>query len=427
MGPGNSGEFARIQGPFPFRKDTRVDRLAPGAGPEPEAPTPRLRLEPAERRAVAALASIYAVRMLGLFLLLPVLALYARALPGATPLLVGLAMGAYGLTQAVLQIPFGAVSDRLGRRPVIVVGLLLYAAGSVVGAFATGIGGVIAARMVQGAGAVSGPVTALLADLTRAAVRTRAMMLIGISIGASFVVSLVAAPLLEPRIGVPGIFWVMAALALLAIALLYTVVPRPPPLVQDRASPSAGFRAALTAELAPYYFGVFVLNFVLTAAFYAVPITLKDEFGIGVQDHWKTYLGVFAASVPLTVPLVLYTERVRVPAQVFRLGIALLMVSLGSLAFVYGNYWALCGAMVAFFAAFNYLEARLPARLSQLAAAEVRGAALGIFATTQFLGAFVGSMAAGALYGGPMGLVGVFGGASLVTLPWLLLVRQSPD
>ncbi len=404
-----------------------MDRLAPGAGPEADAPPLGLRLEPAERRAVGALASIYAVRMLGLFLLLPVLALYARALPGATPVLVGLAMGAYGLTQAVLQIPFGAVSDRLGRRPVIVAGLLMYAAGSVAGAFATGILGVIAARMVQGAGAVSGPVTALLADLTRTQVRTRAMMLIGISIGASFVVSLVAAPMLEPAIGVPGIFGVMGALALLSIGLLYTVVPRPPPLVRERPSPAAGFRAALSAGLVPYYVGVFVLNFVLTAAFYAVPITLQDVFGIGVQDHWRTYLGVFAASVPLTVPLVLYTERVRAPAQVLRLGIALLMVSLGSLAFVYGNYWALCAAMVAFFAAFNYLEARLPARLSQLAAAEVRGAALGIFATSQFLGAFAGSMAAGALYGSPMGLVGVFGGASLATLPWLLLVGRRPD
>ena len=404
-----------------------MDPSASGAGPASGAPAPRLRLEPAERRAILALASIYATRMLGLFLLLPVLALYARALPGATPLLVGLAMGAYGLTQAVLQIPFGVVSDRLGRRPVIAVGLLLYAAGSIAGAVATGIWGVVAARMVQGSGAVSGPVTALLADLTRAPVRTRAMALIGVSIGGSFVVSLVAAPLLEPGIGVPGIFWIMAGLAFAAILLLYTVVPTPGRPAADPSASAPGFGAALSVPLAHYYVGIFVLNFVLSATFYAVPITLRDVLGIGVQDHWKTYLGVFALSVPLTVPLVLYTERVPVPARILRLGIALLMVSLGSLVFAHRSYWGLCAAMAAFFAAFNYLEARLPARLSQAAAAGVRGAALGIFATAQFLGAFVGSMAAGLLYGSPMSLVGVFGGASLVTLAWLLLVREHAD
>jgi MFS family permease len=394
--------------------------------PDPGIPTARLRMEPVERRALGALAAIYAARMLGLFLLLPVLALYAGGLAGATPLLVGLAMGAYGLTQACLQIPFGALSDRVGRRPVILAGLVLYAAGSVLGALATGIWGVVAGRMVQGAGAVSGPVTALLADLTRTEIRTRAMALIGISIGASFVVSLVAAPVLEPLIGVPGIFWIMAALAGLCILLLYAVVPPPPPLAANGAA-RPRLRAALTATLMPYYLGIFALNFVLTATFFGVPHALRDVLRIDVHEHWKTYLAVFAASIPPTIPLVLLTERSTKPGEVMRFGIALLMISLGWLAFVYSSHWGLGAALVAFFAAFNYLEARLPARLSQAAAPGVRGAALGIFATAQFLGSFVGGVAAGGLYGSRMGLVGVFGGASLVALVWLLLARPGRD
>jgi MFS family permease len=385
----------------------------------------RLRLEPTERRAVGALAGIYAVRMLGLFLLLPVLALYGRGLPGATPLLAGLAVGAYGLTQAALQIPFGIVSDRLGRRPVIAVGLVLYAVGSVLGSAATNIWAVIAARMVQGAGAVSGPVTALLADLTRAGVRTRAMAVIGISIGASFIVSLIVAPLLAATIGVPGIFAVMAGLAVLALALLYAVVPAPPPPA-GRSATGRGLAAALRADLMPYYLGILVLSAVLSATFIGVPYALHDALGIPVSEHWQTYLGVFLASITPTVALVFWTERSPMPDGVMRLGIALLILALGTTGFVYGHYWPLCAALAGFFTAFNYLEARLPARLSQAAPPEVRGAALSVFATAQFLGSFGGATAAGWLSGGRMGLVGVFGAASLLTLGWLLVYRPRP-
>lgn len=377
---------------------------------------------------MGALAGIYAVRMLGLFLLFPVLALYGRGLPGGTPLLAGLAVGAYGLTQAVLQIPFGIVSDRLGRRPVIAVGLVLYAVGSLLGSAAVSIWGVIAARMVQGAGAVSGPVTALLADLTRAGIRTRAMALIGISIGASFIVSLIAAPLLAAAIGVPGIFLVMAGLAVLSLVLLYGVVPAPPPPASrptGRAT-GRGLALALRADLMPYYLGILALSAVLSATFVGVPYALHDELGLAVADHWQTYLGVFLASIPPTVALVFWTERSSAPDLVMRLGIGLLMISLGAIGFAYGHYWPLCGALTAFFTAFNYLEARLPARLSQAAQPEVRGAALSVFATAQFLGSFGGATAAGWLSGGRMGLVGVFGAASLVTLGWLLVYRPRP-
>jgi MFS family permease len=404
-----------------------------------------VRLVPAERRAVAALATIYATRMLGLFLLLPVMALYAADLPGATPWLAGLAVGAYGLTQALLQIPFGVASDRWGRRPVITVGLVLYGLGSVLGAVAGGIWAVIAARMVQGAGAVTGPISALLADLTRTEVRTRAMALIGISIGLSFVVSLVGAPLLQAAVGVAGIFWLMAGLAALGLVLLWAVVPRegaaPAPAVAPAELPAAdlvpadeagaavarpgALSAALARPLWPYYAGMFVLQFTLTATFVGVPHALRDVLGIALADHWATYLGVFVASIAGTVALVLWSERSARPGVVLRAGMALLMLSLGALAFLYPGYWGLAAALTAYFTAFNFLEARLPAGLSQAVPAATRGAALGVFATTQFLGAFAGGLAGGALNGTTAGLVAVFGGASLVALAWLLAFRRT--
>jgi MFS family permease len=401
-----------------------------GAHASSRAARVRVSLLPAERRAVGALATIYATRMLGLFLLLPVMALYAGGLPGATPWLAGLAVGAYGLTQAVLQIPFGAASDRYGRRPIITLGLVLYGLGSVFGALAGGIWAVIAARMVQGAGAVTGPISALLADLTRTEVRTRAMALIGISIGLSFVVSLVGAPLLQAVVGVRGIFWVMAGLAVLALLLLWFVVPsgeaeHPHATGAADVDAAAGTAGAWARELWPYYAGMFVLQFTLTAAFVGVPHALRDTLGIAVRDHWQTYLGVFFASIVGTVALVLWSERSGRPGRVVRVGMAGLVLSLGALAFAYPGYWGLCAALTLYFTAFNFLEARLPAGLSQAAGPKTRGAALGVFATAQFLGAFAGGVTGGALNGSPMGLVGVFGGASLVALAWLLTFRDT--
>lgn len=415
-------------GPAAAPEGGRGPHSAPGAPPAKRA---AVRLEPAERRAVGALATIYATRMLGLFLLLPVMALYADGLPGSTPWLAGLAVGAYGLTQALLQIPFGIASDRFGRRPIITLGLLLYGVGSVFGAVAGTIWAVIAARMVQGAGAVTGPISALLADLTRTEVRTRAMALIGISIGLSFMVSLVGAPLLAGAIGVAGIFWVMAGLAALGLVLLWVVVPsgaaEHPHAAADE--PTRGGFASRTAgawarELWPFYAGMFVLQFTLTATFIGVPHALRDSLGIDVHEHWATYLGVFAASIVGTVGLVLWSERSGRPDRVVRAGMAGLVLSLGALAFLYPGYWGLAAALTVYFTAFNFLEARLPAGLSQAAGPKTRGAALGVFATAQFLGAFAGGVAGGALNGSRMGLVGVFGGAALVALAWLLTFRR---
>jgi len=382
-------------------------------------------LLPAERRAVASLAAIYAVRLLGLFLLLPVLALYAGSLPGATPFLAGLAVGAYGLTQALLQIPFGVWSDRLGRKPLIVVGLVLHIAGSALGAAAGSAAALVAARIVQGLGAVSGPVTAFLADLTRAEVRTRAMFAIGMSIGVSFVISLVAGPLLAAAIRVSGVFLVIGALGVLALLLVVFVLPAERP-ASERAA-RAGWRPALTRALLPHYAGIFVLHLTLTSAFIAVPHVLRDRHGIAASHHWLVYLGVFAASVLLTAPLVIWSERNRRPGRAMAVGGLGLAAALAALVWAQANLDALVAALVLYFGAFNFLEARLPAALTETAGEASRGAALGIFATCQFAGAFAGGVAGGAMLGSHWQSTGIFVIAALAVLAWLPLASSAEN
>ncbi len=374
-------------------------------------------LLPAERRVVAALAAIYAVRLLGLFLLLPVLALYAGALPGGTPLLAGIAVGAYGLTQALMQIPFGVWSDRIGRKPLIVVGLLLHVAGSALGAAAGSATSLVLARVVQGLGAVSGPVTAFLADLTRPQSRTRAMFAIGMSIGVSFVLSLVAGPLIAAAIGVSGVFLLIGVLGLLALALVIFVLPAERParrLVRAR-----GFADVLTARLLPHFAGIFMLHLTLTATFIAVPHVLRDVHGIEVSRHWLVYLSVFAASVALTVPLVVWSERHKRPGRAALVGGAALAAALAALVWAYAHFDALLAALVLYFGAFNFLEARLPAALTEAAGEASRGAALGVFATCQFAGAFAGGVLGGAALGSHWQLTGIFAVAAVAVAGWL--------
>ena len=380
-------------------------------------------LLPAERRVVASLAAVYAVRLLGLFLLLPVLALHAGSMPGGTPLLAGIAVGAYGLTQAMLQIPFGIWSDRIGRKPLIVVGLLLHVAGSVLGAVAASAPALVVARIVQGLGAVSGPVMAFLADLTRPESRTRAMFTIGMSIGVSFVISLVAGPLLAAAIGVSGVFLLIGGLGLVALALVLFVLPAEQPL---RRRPGArGFRQVLTARLLPHYAGIFMLHLTLTSAFIAVPHVLRDLHGIDASRHWLVYLGVFAASIVLTVPLVVWSERNRSPGRAAFIGGLALAAALAALAIGNANLDALLAALVLFFGAFNFLEARLPAALTEAAGEESRGAALGVFATCQFAGAFAGGLMGGVLLGSHWSVTGIFGCAVMAVVAWLPLAATS--
>lgn len=387
----------------------------------------KVSLNPAERRVVGALAGIYTTRMLGLFLLLPVLAIYATQLPGATPTLTGMAMGAYGLAQAIFQIPFGRWSDRYGRRPLIFIGLALFLLGSVVGGLAHDIWLVMLARGLQGAGAMSAAVTALLADYTREAVRTRAMAFIGISIGASFVISLIAAPLLEAVVGVRGIFWIMGVLALAGMALLQFVVPQD---IQDssrgRAQRTPLLVVSAMPALQPYFVGVFALHFILTATFLAVPLVLLNHLGIPEAAHWKVYLSVFLASFVCTVPLILAAERIAAPAHIVVAGILIGALAQGWMGFTHEARWPVFIAFTVFFGVFNFLEARLPAALSKAAPAADRGAAMGVFATFQFLGAACGGVLGGVLLG-QFGVAGVFGASASVALAWAYVVARSSN
>jgi MFS family permease len=381
-------------------------------------------LLPAERRVVASLAAVYATRLLGLFLLLPVLALYTSSVPGGTPLLAGLAVGAYGLSQAIMQIPFGAWSDRIGRRPLIVVGLLLHIAGSALGAFAGSAWAIIVARIVQGLGAVSGPVMALLADLTRPASRTRAMFVVGMSIGATFVLSLVAGPLFAAAIGVSGVFVLIGVLGALALAIVLFALP-PEPARIPRTAIARSWRNVLTRTLLPYYGGIFVLHVTLTATFIAVPHALRDLHGIEASRHWLVYLAVLAASIALTVPLMLWSERGRNAGRVAFAGGCLLAGALLALVWTQGDLRGLIAALALYFGAFNFLEARLPAALTEAAGEASRGAALGVFATCQFAGAFAGGLIGGALLGTTAGGPGIYIAGAAVVLVWLPLARRT--
>ena len=374
---------------------------------------------------MGALAAIYATRMLGMFLMLPVLALYARGLPDYSPVLLGLAMGAYGLTQALLQLPFGRWSDRIGRKPMITIGLGFYALGSLIGVFAHSVALIFLARCVQGAGAVSASVTALLADLTRHEVRTRAMAFVGISIGLSFVVALVLAPVLDTAIGVPGIFAVMFAMSVTGLALLHFAVPPEPQRSGAEGPKLAGLRDIATRPaLLPLYGGVFALHFVMTSTFIAVPQVLAGDLHLPMSAHWQVYLGVFVASLAGTVPLILVTERSRSRTRVFVTAVLCVALSQGLLGLSHAGYGWVLGSLTLFFAALNYLEARLPALLTQSAPGADRGAALGVFATAQFLGAFCGGALGGVLLG-RYGLSGVFWGGAATALLWGALVAPA--
>jgi len=387
-------------------------------------------LTPAERRSVAALSVIYATRMFGLFLLLPVLVLHAGSLPGGTPLVAGLAVGAYGLAQALLQIPFGVWSDRWGRRPLIVAGLLLHVGGSALGYFAASAWALVGARVVQGLGAVSGPVMALLADRTRPASRTRAMAFIGVSIGATFVLSLVGGPLLAGSIGVSGIFALIGALGLVALAIVVFALPAE--VSQPTEAPQAAgqgrrrpWRAVLTRRLLPHYAGIFVLHLSLTATFIAVPHALRDMHGIAAADHWQFYLAVFAASLALTVPMLLWSERSDRTARVVFTSGLLLAAAQAALAVAHLDLLAMCVMLAFYFGAFNFLEARLPASLAEAAGEDSRGAALGVFSTCQFAGAFAGGIMGGVLLGSAAALPGVFLLAGLAAGGWLAVAGRS--
>ncbi|MGB7542439.1 MAG: MFS transporter [Burkholderiales bacterium] len=379
-------------------------------------------MSPLELRASLSLASLFALRMLGLFLILPVFAVHARHIEGGGDrTLVGLALGAYGLTQAVLQIPFGMASDRYGRKRVIVFGLLLFAAGSFIAALAGNIHVVILGRAVQGAGAISAAITAFAADITREEHRTKAMAIIGSSIGLMFALSLVAGPTLYRFIGMGGIFALTGVLSLAAIWLTLAVVPPEPRAVSD---PSREVQRAKLGQvlrdpqLLRLNLGIFTVHVVQMAIFVVVPVALVTHGGLPLSEHWKVYLPVVIVSFALMVPPILYAERHGRIKALFIASIVLLLAVEAGMVFELHDFAVLVALLVGFFVAFNILEASLPSLVSRLAPASARGTALGVYNTTQSLGLFVGGGAGGWL-AGHFGDTSVFVfGIALVAL-WL--------
>ena len=375
-----------------------------------------------EIRASASLASIFAMRMLGLFLILPVFTIHAKTMPGgSSATLVGLAMGIYGLTQSFGQIPFGIASDRYGRKRVIVIGLILFALGSFIAAGATDILWVIVGRAIQGAGAISAAVTAFIADSTREEHRTKAMAMVGGSIGIVFAASLVLSPLLYRAIGMGGIFALTGILALLAIAVVIYAVPAAPAVPAGRVP----IRDVLAnGELMRLNYGVFVLHLTQMAMFVVVPSALIRLMHVPLTEHWKIYLPVVVASFLLMLPPIVVAEKRGKSKQIFVGAIALLLIVQTGMGWLLsqtqGSGFLLMALLLAFFIAFNILEASQPSLVSRIAPASAKGAALGVYNTLQALGLFCGG-ALGGLLAQHVGPYAVFVLGGLLTAGWLII------
>jgi MFS family permease len=388
-------------------------------------------MNPFERRAALTLASIFSTRMLGLFMILPVFALYTEHLKGATPALMGLAIGIYGLTQAVLQIPFGMLSDRIGRKPVIYFGLVVFTVGSVVAALADSITAIIIGRALQGGGAIAAAVMALAADLIREEHRLKGMAVIGMSMGVSFSISLVVGPIANAWVGVHGIFWITAVLALVAAAILAFLVPTPTAtrFHRDAEAVPSQFKDVLKdSQLLRLDFGIFILHMTLTAIFLAVPIDLQEKAGLASNHHWMVYLFVMLLSFVGMVPFIIIAEKKRKMKQVFVGGIVLLMVSVLSMSMVSASLAGMVVALLGFFLAFNLLEASLPSLIAKIAPPDMKGTAMGVYTSSQFLGAFTGGVTGGMLFQ-HLGAPGVFTFCGFAVALWAIIAgtMKSPS
>ena len=378
---------------------------------------------PLEKRAGFSLAAIYAVRMLGLFMILPVFALYADQFAGSTPALSGLALGIYGLTQGLLQIPYGMLSDRFGRKLMISIGLIIFAAGSLVAADADTIYQVIFGRALQGAGAVAAVLMALAADLSREEHRLKMMGFIGVSIGFAFAIAMVAGPILNQIVGLSGIFIATAILALFALVILFVWVPNPKQSLFHRdtqATPTLFKTVLADRQLLRLDFGILILHMVLMATFVVFPLVLQNQAGLLAADHWKLYLPVFLMSVALMVPFIIIAETRRRMKQIFVGAIGVLAVAELNLFFGGESVWHLAVTLVVFFSAFNLLEASLPSLVSKISPPDRKGTAMGVYSSSQFIGAFLGGLLGGLIFE-VAGAQGVFLMCSFALLVWLLL------
>ncbi|BAP41863.1 MFS transporter [Pseudomonas sp. LJDD11] len=389
------------------------------------------RMSGAETRAAGGLALVFAFRMLGMFMVLPVLSTYGMDLAGATPALIGLAIGAYGLTQAILQIPLGFISDRIGRRPVIYLGLLVFALGSLVAAGADSIEGVIAGRVLQGAGAISAAVMALLSDLTREQHRTKAMAMIGMTIGLSFAIAMVIGPVLTSAFGLSGLFLATGAMALLGILIVAFMVPRSsgPLMHRESGVDKAALGATLRhPDLLRLDLGIFVLHAMLMSSFVALPLALVEKAGLPKEEHWWVYLTALLVSFFAMLPFIIYGEKKRRMKAVLIGAVTVLMLS-EIFFWAFGDTLrTLVIGSVVFFTAFNLLEATLPSLISKVSPAGGKGTAMGVYSTSQFLGSAVGGIMGGWLFQ-QGGLDVVFLGCAALAAIWLIVamsMREPP-
>jgi predicted MFS family arabinose efflux permease len=382
--------------------------------------TQPLSLTPTERRASFALAGLFAARMLGLFLLLPVFAVAALGVAGGDdPARVGLALGMYGLTQACMQIPFGLASDRWGRRPVVLVGLFLFVLGSVICALSNDIFWITIGRAIQGSGAISAAITAWLADATRPEVRTRAMAMVGGSIGLSFALALVAAPLIVGAGGLSGLFWSIALLGVVCLAVARFVVPVVP-LAAKPAQPARAMQVFTHADLLRLNFGVFCLHLIQVAMFVVVPPLFIKLGGLSSAELWKVYLPVIFGSFIFMVPMIFVAEKKRAHRAMLRLAVLGLVVVFALLPWASQGFYLLAAGLTAFFVMFNVLEALQPSLVSRVAPPELKGLALGFYNTAQAAGLFLGGSLGGILvvWGGASA---VFWAACALSALWLLV------
>ncbi|UQB41869.1 MFS transporter [Thiomicrospira microaerophila] len=390
------------------------------------------RMNPLERRATFSIAGIFSTRMLGLFMIFPVFALFAeQEFSNITGLQIGLAIGAYGLTQALLQIPYGMLSDRFGRKPLILVGLFVFLIGSIICALADSIEMMILGRAVQGAGAVAAVLTASVSDLVREPYRLRAMSIVGITIGLSFTLSLVAGPLLAEFIGVRGIFWVIAGLSVLGMVLVIYAVPEITNQQFQReaqAVPSQLAEVLKNGQLLRLDIGVFILHAILTAMFIAVPFILRDEAGMDSLSHWEIYLPVMLLSFVLMVPLIIQAESKGRMKQIFAGAILMIALAQIGMSQFHSSYVWLFFWLLLFFTAFNVLEASLPSLVVKLSPADKKGTASGVYSSSQFMGAAVGGAIGGLCYQ-HYGYDGVFAFTVISGLIWfaLAVTMQKPN
>lgn len=375
-----------------------------------------------EKKAAFSLASVFGVRMLGLFMILPVFAIYGEQLAGYSPLWLGLAIGAYGLTQALLQIPMGILSDKYGRKPVILAGLVVFLIGSIVAALSTSIYGVVAGRALQGMGAIASAILALAADLSREEQRPKVMATIGMFIGLSFTFAMILGPIIADTFGLSGLFWFTGLLTIIAMFMIQFMVPysvNKAPRGDSVALPEQIAKLVRDPQLFRLNLGVFILHMALTACF----VTLPKQFvasGLALESHWKIYLPALLGSFFLMVPFMIIAMKKEQEKPMFTGAIALLTLALFLLWSLPSGLSSLVLSVVLFFTAFNYLEATLPSILSRLAPAGVKGSAMGIYSSSQFLGAFVGGIVGGVVairYGEQS----IFLVMAFVSLIWLVL------